>query len=96
MGGDGDTLQAASYAWAEGPDFDVTGLSVFRHVVPLADPARTTNVIPGGVGGMPGGRHAHDQLERWRTHRRIPAPFSLADVEAATESTLRLVPTSHA
>ena len=92
MGGDNDTLQAASYVWAEGPDFDVTSLSVFRHVVRLDDPARTTNVVPGGVSGVPGGRHAHDQLEYWRTHRRIPAPYALADVEAQAGSTLVLTP----
>lgn len=96
LGGDGDTLQAASYAWAEGPDFDITSLSVFRHVVPLDDPSRATNVIPGGISGIPGGRHAHDQLERWRVHRRVPAPFAAADVEAATESILRLVPAAPA
>jgi acyl-homoserine lactone acylase PvdQ len=92
MGGDSDTLQAASYVWAEGADFDVTSLSVFRHVVRLDDPARTTNVVPGGVSGVPGGRHAHDQLEYWRTHRRIPAPYALADVEAQVGSTLVLTP----
>jgi penicillin amidase len=92
LGGDGDTLQAASYVWAEGPDFDITGLSVFRHVVPLDDPARATNVIPGGISGIPGGRHAHDQLEQWRVHRRVPAPFSPTDVGAATKATLNLVP----
>ena len=92
LGGDGDTLQAASYAWAEGPDFDITSLSVFRHVVQMGDPVRATNVVPGGVSGILGGRHAHDQLERWRTHRRIPAPFAPTDVAAAAESTLQLLP----
>jgi acyl-homoserine lactone acylase PvdQ len=96
LGGDGDTLQAASYAWAEGPDFDITGLSVFRHVVALDDPTRATNVIPGGVSGVPGGRHAHDQLERWRVHRRVPAPFASADVAVATEAVLHLFPGARA
>jgi penicillin G amidase len=96
LGGDGDTLQAASYAWAEGPDFDITGLSVFRHVVALDDPTQATNVIPGGVSGVPGGRHAHDQLERWRVHRRVPAPFASADVAVATEAVLHLIPGARA
>jgi hypothetical protein len=65
-------------------------------VVPLDEPARATNVIPGGVSGIVGGKHAHDQLERWRVHRRVPAPFAPADVVAATEAVLHLVPGAHA
>ncbi|HEX2035504.1 MAG TPA: penicillin acylase family protein, partial [Chloroflexota bacterium] len=90
LGGDGDTIQAAAYLWGEGDDFAITGLSVYRQVVDLADVAHSSFVIPGGVSGVPGSAHFDDQLEHWRTHRRIPMHVREAEVEAATVETLSL------
>jgi penicillin G amidase len=71
MGGDGDTIQASSYPWRSVPEFDVTGLSVYRQAVDLADIAHASYVIPGGVSGDPASPHWQDQLEYWHRHRRI-------------------------
>lgn len=92
VGGDGDTIQAASYLWGERADFDIVGLSVYRQVVDLQHIEHATCVIPGGVSGAPGTPHFVDQLERWRTHRRVPMHYSEADVRTHTVHTLSLVP----
>jgi acyl-homoserine lactone acylase PvdQ len=49
-------------------------------------------VVPGGVSGLPGTPHYADQLELWRTHRRIPMHYTEADVQAAAVHVLTLVP----
>jgi penicillin amidase len=91
MGGDADTIQAASYLWREVPDFDVVGLSVYRQAVDLAQLERASYVIPGGVSGVPGSAHYQDQLPLWQAHQRIPMHYAPADVEAAATTTLTLL-----
>ena len=49
MGGDADTIQAASYGWRVGSPFTVLSLSVYRQVVDLADAGSASYVIPGGA-----------------------------------------------
>jgi penicillin amidase len=97
IGGDGDTLQAASYLYGDRPDFWIVGLSVYRQVVDFSQSAggelEASYVVPGGVSGVPGSPHFADQLERWRTHQRIPMPHREAAVRAATVETLALRPT---
>ncbi|MBI3974374.1 MAG: penicillin acylase family protein [Chloroflexi bacterium] len=92
MGGDGDTIQAASYLWGERPEFPITGLSVYRQAVDLGDVACSSYVVPGGVSGEPGTSHFTDQLERWRTHQRIPMHYGEVDVRAAAVRALELKP----
>ncbi|MGH2353240.1 MAG: penicillin acylase family protein [Chloroflexota bacterium] len=92
IGGDGDTIQAASYLWGERPGFEIVGLSVYRQVVDLADVAHGSSVIPGGVSGRPASPYVADQLEHWRTHRRIPMPYTPADIAAAAVQTLTILP----
>jgi penicillin amidase len=92
MGGDGDTIQAASYYWGDEAEFDVVGLSVYRQAVDLADIEHAGFVIPGGVSGVPGTPHFADQLEPWRRHRRIPMHYAPADVAGAAAHTLTLTP----
>lgn len=92
VGGDGDTIQAASYLWGERPDFPIVGLSVYRQVVDLGDIAHASYVIPGGVSGEPGSAHFADQLEHWRTHRRIPMHYAPQDVRTAAVRSLTLNP----
>jgi penicillin amidase len=92
MGGDGDTIQVASYGWREGTPFDVTHLSVYRQVVDLAAPEAGSFVIPGGASGDPDDPHFADQLAQWAAHRRVPMLWQWPDVEAAAESTLVLRP----
>jgi penicillin amidase len=84
MGGDADTIQAASYGWRAGSPFDVTGTSVYRQVVDLASPATASCVIPGGASDNPSGPHFADQLAEWAGHRRVPMLWDWADVEAGS------------
>jgi penicillin G amidase len=72
IGGDADTIQAAGFGWRPGTPFTVLGLSVYRQVVDLADPATASFVIPGGSSGDPASPHFADQLAEWGQHRRIP------------------------
>ena len=92
IGGDGDTIQAGSYSWAETAAFDVTGLSVYRQAVDLADISHASFILPGGASGSPDSAHFADQLELWRHHQRIPMHFTEQDVQSATVSTLVLAP----
>jgi penicillin amidase len=89
MGGDGDTVQAAAYGWGPGP-FDVTGCSVYRQVVDLADIDHASFVVPGGASGNPSSPHFCDQLAEWAAHRRVPALYRWDEIEAATSSVTRL------
>jgi penicillin G amidase len=84
MGGDADTIQAASYGWRVGSPFDVTVTSVYRQVVDLASPATASCVIPGGACDDPSSPHFADQLAEWAGHRRVPMLWDWADVEAAS------------
>ena len=72
MGGDADTPQAGGFGWRPHTPFTVLGLSVYRQVVDLADPATASFVIPGGGSGDPASPHFADQLAEWARGRRIP------------------------
>ena len=85
MGGDSDTVQAASYGWAEGTPFSVLSLSVYRQVVDLADPAAAQWVIPGGASGRPDSPHFADQLPLWAGHRRAPMLWDWTEIEHQAE-----------
>jgi penicillin G amidase len=85
MGGDSDTLQAASYGWVEGTPFSVLTLSVYRQVVDLADPARAEWVIPGGASGRPDSPHFADQLPLWAEHRRAPMLWDWMEIGRQAE-----------
>jgi penicillin G amidase len=92
VGGDGDTIQAASYEWREPPKFDITGLPVYRQVIDFNNVPAASFVVPGGVSGLPGTAHYVDQLELWRTHQRVPMHSTAADVAAHAATTLTLRP----
>jgi penicillin amidase len=83
MGGDADTIQAASYGWRAGSPFSVTVTSVYRQVVDLASPATASSVVPGGASDDPSDPHFADQLAEWAGHRRVPMLWAWTDVEAA-------------
>jgi acyl-homoserine lactone acylase PvdQ len=53
---------------------------------------RSSFVVPAGVSGLPATPHYTDQLEHWRTHRRIPAWMTEDDVKENAVSVLELVP----
>jgi penicillin amidase len=92
VGGDGDTIQCAGYGWSGRADFDITSLSVYRQCVDLSDIAGASFVVPGGVSGLPGTPHYADQLELWRTHRRIPMRYDRGDMSGDARHTLTLAP----
>ncbi len=92
VGGDGDTIQAAGYGWSGGNHFPITGLSVYRQVVDLAQIDQSSSVTPGGASGLPRSAHTSDQLELWRSHRRVPMHYGEPAVAAATVHTLGLAP----
>lgn len=92
VGGDGDTIQAASYAWRDTAAFDITSLSVYRQAVDLSDIEHATFVVPGGVAGLPGALHFADQLELWRRHERIPMHYGADAVAGAAVHGLALIP----
>lgn len=81
MGGDPDTIQAASYGWRVGSPFSVSGLSVYRQVVDLGDVGSATWVIPGGSSGDPRSPHFSDQLEHWAANSRVPMLWYTEDVK---------------
>jgi penicillin amidase len=91
-GGDGETIQAASYIYADQPAFPIVSLSVYRQVVDLGAVAAGSFVVPGGVSGDPDSEHYADQLEAWRTHRRVPMHYRPEDVRAAAVSVQTLTP----
>ncbi|MGH3156148.1 MAG: penicillin acylase family protein [Streptosporangiaceae bacterium] len=92
MGGDADTIQAASYGWRAGSPFSVTVTSVYRQVVDLASPATASCVVPGGASDDPADPHFADQLAEWAGHRRVPMLWEWADVEAAGQARTVLRP----
>lgn len=96
LGGDGDTIQAASYALATSAPFDIMGLSVYRQAIDFSDVAGASFVIPAGASGKPGDVHAADQLPLWREHRRVAMSFTEADVAARAVSRLLLDPSAGA
>jgi penicillin G amidase len=90
MGGDSDTIQAASYGWREATPFSVLALSVYRQVVDLADPAAARWVIPGGASGRPDSPHFADQLPLWAGHRQAPMLWDWADITQQAEEVTHL------
>lgn len=89
MGGDSDTVQAATYGWVEGTPFSVLTLSVYRQVVDLADPSGAQWVIPGGASGRPDSPHYADQLPLWAAHRRAPMLWGWTAIERQAEEVTR-------
>ncbi|SHE87757.1 penicillin amidase [Ferrithrix thermotolerans DSM 19514] len=92
MGGDSDTIQAASYGWERRTPFRVTGLSVFRQIVDMGDPSSLTSVVPGGASGDANSQHFFDQLAAWGVNKRVvKASDKKSLIEAGADRTT-LVP----
>ncbi len=90
MGGDSDTIQAASYGWRQNEPFVVTNLSVYRQVVDLAGNDYSW-VIPGGASGDPTSGHFADQFKLWETHERFAMNFGIRGCDAEEEPLVILV-----
>jgi penicillin amidase len=95
MGGDGDTVQAASYGWRRRAPFNVAGLSVYRQAVDLGDPGSASWVIPGGSSGDPSSVHFADQLPLWARHERARMALRPDDLQEDCEHETGEWPTSY-
>jgi penicillin amidase len=73
IGGDGDTVQAASFLPAAG--FGVTSGSVARYVFDLGDWSRSAWIVPLGASGHPGSPHYADQAGDWAALRLRPMRY---------------------
>jgi penicillin amidase len=92
MGGDGDTVQAASFSRATG--YSVTGTSVARYVFDPSDWDASGWVVPHGASGRAGDAHYTDQHATWAGHGLVPMLFSWSKIEAAATSVVEVPVTS--
>jgi penicillin G amidase len=89
MGGDGDTVQAASIS--AGAGYTVGSTSVTRFVFDLSDWQRSAWVIPLGASGHPGSSHYADQAATWAAVQLYPMLYDWTQIsaEAETQQTLK-------
>jgi penicillin amidase len=90
VGGDGETVNAASFL--PGAGYHVAITSVARYVFDLADWEASGWVVPHGASGHPDSPHRADQLAAWTECRLLPMRYDWARIEAAAESSLTLTP----
>jgi penicillin amidase len=90
IGGDGETVQAASYIAAAG--HGITSTSVARYVFDLADWERSSWVVPLGASGHPGSPHYADQAPVWGEVRLLPMRYGWRGIEEGAESRQVLEP----
>lgn len=90
MGGDGDTVQAASFIATAG--WGLTSTSVARYVFDLADWDRSAWVVPLGASGHPGSPHYADQLQTWAEVKLLPMRYDWASIQRDAESHQALHP----
>ncbi|HXX39368.1 MAG TPA: penicillin acylase family protein [bacterium] len=82
-GGDGDTVQAASFVPAAG--FEVTSGSVARYVFDLDEWSRSAWIVPLGASGHPGSPHYADQAQDWAALRLRPMRYEWPQIRAEAE-----------
>jgi penicillin amidase len=86
MGGDGDTVQAASLT----ADYAVGSAAVARLVFDLSDWRRSAWAMPLGVSGHPGSPHYADQAALWGAGRLYPMFYDWDEIRAAATTVQRL------
>ena len=92
MGGDGDTVQAASFIASAG--YTLTSTSVARYVFDLADWERSVWIVPLGASGHPGSPHHADQAEAWAACRHVPMRYDWAGIRGDAETHQTIQPAS--
>jgi penicillin amidase len=92
VGGDGDTVQAASISAAGG--YTVGGTAVTRVVFDLSDWQRSAWVVPLGASGHPGSPHYADQSATWAAVQLYPMLYDWEQIRAAAETQQHLEPTA--
>jgi penicillin amidase len=90
VGGDGDTVQAASIG--AGTGYTVGGTSVARFVFDLSDWQRSAWVVPLGASGHPGSRHYADQAAAWGAVQLYPMLYDWQQISTTAETSQRLEP----
>jgi penicillin amidase len=90
IGGDGDTVQAASMSAAGG--YTVAGTAVTRFVFDLSDWQRSAWVVPLGASGHPGSPHYADQSATWAAVQLYPMPYDWTQIGAEAETQQLLEP----
>jgi penicillin amidase len=90
MGGDGDTVQAASVS--AGTGYSVGSTAVARFVFDLSDWQRSAWVVPLGASGHPGSRHYADQAATWGAVQLYPMLYDWEQISAEAETSQRLEP----
>jgi penicillin amidase len=90
MGGDGDTVQAASLT----ASYAVGSSAVARCVFDLGDWRRSAWVVPLGVSGHPGSPHYADQATLWSAGRLSPMLYDWQEIGAAATTWQRFEPSA--
>jgi penicillin amidase len=90
IGGDGDTVQAASINAGSG--YTVGGTSVTRFVFDLSDWRHSAWVVPLGASGHPGSPHYADQTATWAAVQLSPMLYDWAQISDEAETQQMLEP----
>jgi penicillin amidase len=90
VGGDGDTVQAATIS--AGGSYGVGGTSVARFVFDLGDWQRSAWVVPLGASGHPGSPHYADQAAAWAAVQLHPMLYDWAQIRAEADTQQWLEP----
>jgi penicillin amidase len=90
LGGDEQTVLQALFE--PGTSYDAVVIPSWRQIIDLGDLDRSVGTNTLGQSGNPASPHFNDLFPLWSTGRHHGLPFTRAAVEAATESTLTLLP----
>jgi penicillin amidase len=90
MGGDGDTVQAATIS--AGTGYTVGSTSVARFVFDLSDWQRSAWVVPLGTSGHPGSPHYADQAATWGAVQLYPMLYDWSQINAMADTRQHLEP----
>jgi penicillin amidase len=90
LGGDEQTVLQGKFEpeWS----YDAVVIPSWRQILDPSDWDASVGVHPSGQSGHPLSPHFRDLLPLWAEGRHHPMPFTRAAVEAAAQSTLRLIP----
>jgi penicillin G amidase len=90
MGGDGDTVQAATIS--AGAGYSVGSTSVARFIFDLSDWQHSAWVVPLGASGHPGSPHYADQADAWAAVQLYPMLYDWSQISAMADMRQRLEP----
>ena len=90
-GGDEQTICQGMFE-PGGADYNVVVVPSWRQILDLSDWDASVGTHTIGQSGNPASPHFKDLFPLWSIGRYHPLPFSRSAVEAATESTLALLP----